>query len=83
MDSKYRQAIPLLMKEIQFVVEDINALDLFYTDGDSRVRESFFKLLFPKAVVFIYKGGWWISYGSLTDKESLAIHDWIDALEKA
>lgn len=78
MNSKYRDALPLLKAKVSFQVEEISALDLFYTDGDSRVMKSFFKLLFPKAVVYIFEGGWWVSYGSLTDKESLAIHDWID-----
>ena len=78
MNAKYREALPLLHDKVKFDLEEITALDLFYTDGDARVRQSFFKLVFPKATVYIYQGGWWISYGSLTDKESLAIHEWID-----
>lgn len=81
--KKYREAIPLLKEKISFEVEEITAVDVFYNDGDSRVRNSFFKLIFPKAIVYIYEYGWWISYGGLTDKESLAIHDWIDELSKA
>jgi hypothetical protein len=77
MNSKYRDALPLLQSKLQVQVEEITALDLFYTDGDSRVRNSFFKLIFPKAVVYIYEGGLWISYGGLTNEESFAIHDWI------
>ena len=80
MSKKYSDALPLLQAKISFRLEKISALDLFYTDGDERVRKSFFKLIFPKAVVYIYEGGWWVSFGSLTDKESLAIHDWIDEL---
>ncbi len=75
---KYRDALPLLAAKVKFTLEEISGVDLFYTDGDPRVKQSFFKLRFPKAVVYVYEGGWWISYGSLTDAESLAIHDWID-----
>lgn len=87
MNSKYRNALPLLKQHIVFEVEELSALDLFYNDGDSRVMKSFFKLLFKRenhsvAVVYIYEGGWWVSYGSLTDKESLAIHEWIDECAK-
>ncbi len=78
MNAKYREALPLLYEKVNFQLEEITALDLFYTDGDARVRQSFFKLIFPNATVYIFHGGWWVSYGSLTDKESLAIHDWID-----
>lgn len=81
MNTKYRDALPLLQSKLQFQVEEISALDLFYTDGDSRVSKSFFKLVFPKAVVYMYEGGYWISYGSLTKEESLAIHDWIEDLK--
>lgn len=80
MNRKYRDALPLLASKITFQVEELSALDLFYNDGDSRVVKSYFKLVFPKAVVYIYEGGWWVSYGHLEDKESLAIHDWIDEL---
>jgi hypothetical protein len=76
--KKYREALPLLAAKVRFQVEEVSALDLFYTDGDARVSRSFFKLRFPGAVVYIYEGGWWVSYGSLSDKESLAVHDWID-----
>lgn len=82
MNSKYREALPLLKQQIAFEVEDITALDLFYNDGDARVRNSFFKLVFSRTVVYIFEGGWWVSYGSLTDKESLAIHEWIDERTK-
>jgi len=78
MNSKYREALPLLYEQVTFALEEITAVDLFYTDGDSRVRQSFFKLVFPKAIVYIQEGSWWVSFGSLTDKESLAIHEWID-----
>ena len=78
MNSKYREALPLLYEQVTFDLEEITAVDLFYTDGDSRVRQSFFKLVFPKAIVYIQEGSWWVSFGSLTDKESLAIHEWID-----
>jgi hypothetical protein len=78
MNAKYREALPLLYEKVKFQLEEITALDLFYNDGDARVRQSFFKLIFPNATVYIFHGGWWVSYGSLTDKESLAIHDWID-----
>jgi hypothetical protein len=78
MNSKYREALPLLYERVAFTLEEITAVDLFYTDGDSRVRQSFFKLVFPKAIVYIQEGSWWVSFGSLTDKESLAIHEWID-----
>jgi hypothetical protein len=78
MNSKYREALPLLYEQVTFDLEEITAVDLFYTDGDSRIRQSFFKLVFPKAIVYIQEGSWWVSFGSLTDKESLAIHEWID-----
>ena len=78
MNSKYREALPLLYEQVKFTLEEITALDLFYNDGDSRIRLSFFKLVFPKAIVYIQEGSWWVSFGSLTDKESLAIHEWID-----
>ena len=79
----YRDALPHLQKKIQFQVEEVTALDLYYNDGDSRVLNSFFKLVFSRknnsvSVVFIYEGGSYISHGYLTDEESLAIHDWID-----
>lgn len=83
MNSKYREALPDLKAKVSFEVEDISALDLFYNDGDFRVRNSFFKLVFPTAVVYIQEGAWWVSYGRLEDKESLAIHEWIDSLPKA
>jgi hypothetical protein len=84
MNSKYRDALPELKAKVSFKVEEISGVDLFYNDGDSRVRNSFFKLVFTRenhsvCVVYIQEGSWWVSYGSLTDKESLAIHDWIDA----
>jgi hypothetical protein len=80
MNKKYENALPLLAEKVAFQMQIISALDLYYNDGDARVKASFFKLIFPKAVVYIYEGGWWVSYGSLTDAESLAIHDWIDDL---
>ena len=81
--KKYREALPLLQKKIQFQLEEITPLDLYYNDGDAHVLKSFFKLVFTRqnnsvSVVFIYEGGWWVSHGLLTDNESLAIHDWID-----
>ncbi len=80
MNSKYREALPFLLEKVKFDLEEITALDLFYNDGDPRVRQSFFKLVFPKAIVYIQEGSWWVSFGTLTDKESLAIHEWIDEL---
>ena len=80
MNAKYREALPLLLEKVKFDLEEITALDLFYNDGDPRVRQSFFKLVFPKAIVYIQEGSWWVSFGTLTDKESLAIHEWIDEL---
>ena len=83
MSSKYRDALPDLKAKVSFEVEEITALDLFYNDGDFRVRNSFFKLVFPKAVVYIQEGTWWVSFGSLTEKESLAIREWIDQINSA
>jgi len=88
MHTKYREALPRLQEKIKFQMEDISPLDYFYSDGDSRVMKSFFKLVFTRqnnsvSVVFIYEGGWWVSHGLLTDKEALAIHDWMDDLAKA
>jgi hypothetical protein len=77
MNSKYREALPLLKEKISFEVEDITSLDLFYNDGDSRVMKSFFKLVLPKAVAYIYEGGFWVSYGCLSEKESLTLYEWI------
>lgn len=82
MNSKYREALPHLYKVLQCSLEEISALDLFYNDGDSRVRDSFFKLVLSRenhsiAVVYIQEGGFWLSLGSLTQDESQAIRDWL------
>ena len=83
MNAKYREALPVLKQSIAFELEEITGADLYYSDGDARVRNSFFKLVFPKAVVYIYEGGYWISYGSLQEKESSALQEWLDQCKKA
>lgn len=86
MQAKYREALSTLETQIKFTVHEISATDMYYSDGDDRVRKSMFKLVFShendriSAIVYIYPHGWWVSWGTLTDKESLAIHDWIDEL---
>ena len=83
MEKKYREALTKLIGKLSFEVENISAADLFYTDGSA--QGSFFKLVFHgektvRAVVYIYEGRWWVSFGTLSDAESLTIHDWIDGL---
>ena len=87
--AKYREAFVELQKQFQFGIHDVEATDIYYNDGDSRILQSYFKLIFSHAndkissIVFIYPHGWCVSWGSLTDKESLAIHDLIDSLSNA
>jgi hypothetical protein len=86
MNVNYREALPHLHKVLVFHLEEISAVDLFYNDGDSRVRESLFKLVLPRenhsvAVVYIQEGSFWVSFGSLTERETQAIHDWITCLK--
>lgn len=85
MEKRYREALSTLHAKIEFTVEDVSAIDYYYTDGSA--VGSLFKLLFQgaanervRSVVYIFKAGWLVSHGSLTDEESLAIHDWIDEL---
>ena len=80
MNTKYREALPLLKEKLSFTLEEISGTDLFYNDGDSHVLKSFFKLVFPKAVVYISEKEYWISYGSLTEKESSLLKEWIDSI---
>lgn len=86
MEKRYREELTHLHGKLTFEVEPISATDLFYTDG--LAQGSLFKLLFQtkgdnghlylRSIVYIYPQRWWVSYGSITDAESLAIHDWID-----
>jgi len=84
MNAKYREALPHLHEELKFRLEEITATDLYYNDGDYRVRQSFFKLVLPRegsvAVVYIQEGNFWVSFGSLTESESQAIRDWIGSI---
>lgn len=87
--AKYRKVFEELQTQFNFTIHDVEATDIYYNDGDSRVRQSYFKLVFSQqidrisSIVFIYPNGWCVSWGSLSDKESLAIHDAIDALSNA
>lgn len=83
MDKQHRDALPKLRAKIDFTVEEVTPLDHYYTDGSS--VGSLFKLVFQgaakervRSVVYIFKAGWIVSFGAITDEESLAIHDWID-----
>jgi hypothetical protein len=85
MNSKYREALPFLHDKLKFDLEEISATDLFYNDGDSRVLQSFFKLVLTRsnhsvAVVYIQEGTFWVSFGSLTDAEKTALQEWIHSL---
>jgi hypothetical protein len=84
MNSHYREALPQLHEVLKFNLEEIHAVDLYYNDGDPRVRESFFKLVIPRgrdrssiAVVYIQEGTFWVSFGELTETESKTIRHWI------
>ena len=83
MDKRHREALPKLLEKIQCTVEEVSPVDYYYTDGSA--VGSLFKLVFQgpanervRSVVYIFKAGWLVSYGTITDAESLAIHDWID-----
>lgn len=83
MDIKYREALYLLEEKLKFQVNTITPLDVFYNDGDIRVRDGFFRLIFTRekdktTVVYIYEGGFWVSYGELTEEERRIIQTWIN-----
>ena len=82
MNVSYRTALPLLREKIKFELEEITSLDLFYNDGDSRVSQSFFKLLVSRegysvTVVYIAEGSFWVSFGNLSDEERSILDEWI------
>ena len=77
MNAKYRDALPLLQEKVSVELEEISGTDLYYNDGDSRVSQSLFKLLFPNAVVYIHEKGFWVSYGSLSNEEHKILNEWL------
>jgi hypothetical protein len=85
MNARYREALPLLHNILKFQLEEISSLDLFYTDGDPRVRESFFKLVISRekssvTVVYIQEKTFWVSFGSLSEAQSQALDHWMQDL---
>jgi hypothetical protein len=84
MKNAYEKALTKLQQKLKFEAAPVHPVDYFYTDGSA--VGSLFKLIFSEksiltSVVYIFPGRWWVSYGALTDEQSLAIHDWIDEVE--
>lgn len=82
MNTKYRNALPLLQSQVAFEVEEITALDMFYNDGDARVAQSLFKLVLTRekqsvTVVYIQEKTYWVSFGSLHPIEEDHLRTWL------
>lgn len=82
MNKHYRETIPQLQENLSFELEEITSLDLFYNDGDSRVRSSYFKLVVKgenksSTVVYIQEKTYWVSFGSLTKSQETILNEWI------
>lgn len=78
MNAKLRDALPTLHEQLPFHLEEISGADIYYNDGDSRVLQSFFKLVFPKAVAYIGDKTFWVSFGFLTESELNTLRKWME-----
>jgi hypothetical protein len=76
MEELFKSELPALAKDLEYKVEPISPLDLFYTDG--LAVGSFLKLIIQNTSIYLFPSGLYIASGHLTQEQKSIIDGWIE-----
>jgi len=79
MEPLLKASLASLAKELEFSVEKVTPLDVYYTDGTA--QGSFLKLKIHTkesiTTVYLYESGKYVSTGTLSEEDRRILEDWI------